>query len=118
MSEPAVAAGNPISSTRIVGGTAIALAVSGFVQNAVFGSTGAPAYSDPPGVVLTYHAENWSPFAIISGLEAVNEASGRALSIAVPPVAARCIDEPQSNSAQPVTIYAASPLKFQSTRAA
>ncbi|GAB4183636.1 MAG: hypothetical protein Fur005_46260 [Roseiflexaceae bacterium] len=60
MSEPAVAAGNPISSARIVGGAAIALAVSGFVQNAVFGGTAAPAYSDPLGVVLTYHAEKVS----------------------------------------------------------
>ena len=69
---PALAAGNRVSTTRIVGGVAVALAVSGFVQNAVFGGTGAPAYSDPLGVVLAYHAENRGAFAIISGLETVN----------------------------------------------
>jgi hypothetical protein len=69
---PAVAAGNQVSTTRVVGIVAVALAVSVFVQNAVFGGTGAPAYSDPLGVVLAYHAENRSAFAIISGLETVN----------------------------------------------
>lgn len=69
---PAMAVGNWVSTTRIVGGVAVALAVSGFVQNVVFGGTGAPAYSDPLGVVLTYHAENRGAFAIISGLETVN----------------------------------------------
>ena len=69
---PAMAVGNRVSTTRIVGGVAVALAVSGFVQNAVFGGTGAPAYSDPLGVVLAYHAENRGAFAIISGLETVN----------------------------------------------
>lgn len=69
---PAMAVGNLASTTRIVGGVAVALAVSGFVQNALFGGTGAPAYSDPLGVVLAYHAENRGAFAIISGLETVN----------------------------------------------
>ena len=69
---PAVAAGNRASTARIVGGVAIAYAASMFVQNAVFAVTGAPAYSDPLDVVLTYHAENRGALAITSGLEAVN----------------------------------------------
>jgi hypothetical protein len=68
----AVAAGNRVSTTRMVGVVAIAYAASMIVQNAVFGGTGAPAYSDPLGVVLAYHAENRGAFAIISGLETVN----------------------------------------------
>ncbi len=69
---PAVAAGNRGATTRIVGGAAVALAASLFVQNAVFGGSGAPAYSDPLGVVLAYHAENRGALAVTSGLEAVN----------------------------------------------
>ena len=69
---PAVAAGNLVPSTRMVGIVAVALATSVFVQNAVFGGTNAPAYSDPIGVVLTYHAENRGLLAVTSGLEAVN----------------------------------------------
>ena len=69
---PAVAAGNPVSTTRIVGVVAVAYAASVFVQNAVFAVTGAPSYSDPLGVVLTYHAENRGALAVTSGLEAVN----------------------------------------------
>ena len=69
---PAVAAGNRVSTTRIVGGAGVALAASVFVQNAVFAVTGAPDYSDPLGMVLTYHAENRGALAITSGLEAVN----------------------------------------------
>lgn len=55
---PAVAAGNRVSKARIVGVVAVAYAASMIVQNAVFAVTGAPDYSDPLGVVLTYHAEN------------------------------------------------------------
>jgi hypothetical protein len=68
----AVAAGNRVSTTRIVGIVGVALAASVFVQNAVFGGTGAPSYSDPLDVVLTYHAENRGALAVTSGLEAVN----------------------------------------------
>jgi hypothetical protein len=64
-----VAAGNPVSTTRIVGGVAVAYAASVIVQNAAFG-TGAPLYSDPLGVVLAYFAEN--RVAVAVGLEAVN----------------------------------------------
>ncbi len=66
---PAVAAGNRVSTMRIVGGVAVAYAASVIVQNAAFGS-GAPLYSDPLGVVLAYYAEN--KVAVAVGLEAVN----------------------------------------------
>ena len=67
---PAVAAGNRVSTTRIVGAAAVALAASVVVQNAMFG--GAPTYGDPLGVVLAYHAENRGAVAVAAGLEAVN----------------------------------------------
>ncbi len=69
---PAMAVGNRGATTRIVGVVALAYAVSVFVQNALFGVTGAPSYGDPLGVVLTYHAENRGALAVTSGLEAVN----------------------------------------------
>jgi hypothetical protein len=69
---PAMAVGNRVSTTRIVGVVALAYAASMIVQNAVFAVTGAPDYSDPLGVVLTYHAENQGALAVTSGLEAVN----------------------------------------------
>ena len=40
------------------------------VQNLLFGN--APSYSDPMGVVLTYHAENQSLLRLIMGLETTN----------------------------------------------
>jgi hypothetical protein len=64
--------GNRVSTTRIVGVIAVAYATSMIVQNAVFAVTGAPDYSDPLGVVLTYHAENQGALAVTSGLEAMN----------------------------------------------
>lgn len=69
---PAEAAGNRVPTVRIVGGVGVALAASLFVQNAVFGGTGAPSYSAPLGVVLASHAENRGALAIAVGLEAVN----------------------------------------------
>jgi hypothetical protein len=69
---PAMAVGNRVSTTRIVGVVALAYAASMIVQNAVFAVTGAPDYSDPLGVVLTYHAENQGALAVTSGLEAMN----------------------------------------------
>lgn len=69
---PAVAAGNRVSTTRIVGGVGVALAVSVVVQNAVFVGSGAPAYGDPLGVVLAYHVANRGAVAVAAGLEAVN----------------------------------------------
>jgi hypothetical protein len=64
--------GNRVSTTRIVGVVAVAYATSMIVQNAVFAVTGAPDYSDPLGVVLTYHAENQGALAVTSGLESMN----------------------------------------------
>ena len=69
---PAVAAGNRVSTTRIVGGAGVALAASVAVQNAVFVGTGAPAFGDPLGEVLAYHAENLGAVAVVVGQEAVN----------------------------------------------
>ena len=69
---PAVAAGNRVSTTRIVGGAGLALAASLFVQNAVFFvGTEAPTYATPLGEVLAYHAENRGIVAVSVGLEAV-----------------------------------------------
>ena len=80
---PAVAAGNRVSTTRIVGGAGVALAASVILQNAMFvggvarllglgDGTGAPTYGDPLGVVLAYHAANRGAVAAAAGLEAVN----------------------------------------------
>jgi hypothetical protein len=69
---PVVAAENRVSTTRIVGGAGIALAASVVVQNAVFAGSGAPAYGDPLGVVLAYHAANRGAVTVAAGLEAVN----------------------------------------------
>jgi hypothetical protein len=68
---PAVAAGNRVSTTRIVGGAAVALAASVVVQNAVFFVGEAPTYTTPLGEVLAYHAENRGVVAVSVGLEAV-----------------------------------------------
>lgn len=80
---PAVAAGNRVSTMQIVGGAGVALAVSVFVQNAMFvggvaqflglgDGTSAPTYGDPLGVVLAYHAANRGAVAAAAGLEALN----------------------------------------------
>jgi hypothetical protein len=69
---PAVAAGNRVSTTRIVGGAGVALAASVVVQNAVFFFPAAPTYGDPLGEVLAYHAENRGAVAVAVGQEAVN----------------------------------------------
>ena len=68
---PAVAAGNRVSTTRIVGGAGLALAASVVIQNVMFG-TGAPTYAAPLGEVLAYHAENRGALAVAMGQEAVN----------------------------------------------
>src|ERR671912_1027162 len=65
-----VAAGNRVSTTRIVGGAGVALAASVVFQNAMF--TGAPTYAAPIGEVLAYHAENRGTLAVAFGQEAVN----------------------------------------------
>src|SRR5215470_1294511 len=69
---PAVAAGNRVSTTRIVGAAAVALAASVIVQNAVFFvGPEAPTYATPLGQVLAYHAEHRGIVAVSVGLEAV-----------------------------------------------
>ena len=68
---PAVAAGNRVSTTRIVGGAAVALAASLVVQNAWFSlGGGAPTYGAPLCEVLAYHAENRGAVAAAVGQEA------------------------------------------------
>ena len=57
---------------RVVGGTAIALAMSVAIQNAVVVWAGAPVYGDPIKEVLAFHAENRAAVAIAVGLEALN----------------------------------------------
>src|ERR687893_2310671 len=69
---PAVAAGNRVSTTRIVGGAGLALAASVVFQNVMFAPGGAPTYAAPLGEVLAYHAENRGTLAVAVGQEAVN----------------------------------------------
>ena len=57
---------------RVVGATAIALAASLAIQNAVVVWAGAPGYGDPIKEVLAFHAENRVAVAIAVGLEALN----------------------------------------------
>ena len=57
---------------RVVGATAIALAASVAIQNAVFVVTGPPGYGDPIEEVLAWHAENRVVVAIAVGLEALH----------------------------------------------
>ena len=57
---------------RVVGATALALAVSVAIQNAVIVWAGAPEYGDPITEVLAFHAEHRTAVAIAVGLEALN----------------------------------------------
>ena len=57
---------------RVVGATAIALAASMAIQNAMFAWTGPPAYGDPIEEVLAWHAQNRAVVAIAVGLEALH----------------------------------------------
>jgi len=57
---------------RVVGATAIALAASMAIQNAMFVGVDAPAYGDPIEEVLAWHAQNRVVVAIAVGLEALN----------------------------------------------
>tara|TARA_R110002094_G_scaffold55731_7_gene66688 strand:+ start:3615 stop:4307 length:693 start_codon:yes stop_codon:yes gene_type:complete len=69
---PAAAPETRVSTPRNLGVVALAYAASMIVQNVLFGVTGAPDYSDPIGVVLTYHTENQGTLAVALGLESVN----------------------------------------------
>ena len=66
---PAVAAGNRVSTTRIVGGAGVALAASVAIENAVL--AGATTYGAPIEEVLAYYAANRDAVAIAVGLQAV-----------------------------------------------
>lgn len=57
---------------RVVGATAIALAASVAIQNAVVVWAGAPDYGGPIKEVLAFHAEHRVAVAIAVGLEALN----------------------------------------------
>src|SRR5829696_4622110 len=68
---PAVAAGNRVSTTRIVGAAAIALAASVVIDNTVVTWAGTTNYAAPIKEVLAFHAENRAAVAIAVGLEAL-----------------------------------------------
>ena len=68
---PAVAAGNRVSTTRIVGAAAIALAASVVIDNTVVSWAGTTTYAAPIKEVLAFHAENRAAVAIAVGLEAL-----------------------------------------------
>lgn len=73
MSSPRAAATPPRGlRERVVAGTAIALAASLVIQNAVVVWAGAPGYGDPIEEVLAFHAENRVAVAFAVGLEALN----------------------------------------------
>ena len=57
---------------RLVGATAIALAVSMAIQNAMFVGVHPPAYGDPIEEVLAWHAQNRVVVAIAVGQEALH----------------------------------------------
>ncbi len=57
---------------RVVGATAIALAVSMVIQNAMFGWADAPGYADPIQDVLAWHQQNRVVVAIAVGQEALH----------------------------------------------
>src|SRR5215207_5114248 len=68
---PAVAAGNRVSTTRIVGAAAIAIAASVVIDYSVVSWAGATTYAAPIKEVLAFHAENRAAVAIAVGLEAL-----------------------------------------------
>ena len=71
---PATALESPTRALRerVVGATAIALAASVAIQNAVVISAGTPSYADPINKVLAFHAEHRVAVEIAVGLEALN----------------------------------------------
>ena len=60
------------ATMRVVGATAIALAASMAIQNAVFVVTGPPEFGDPIEEVLAWHAQNRVAVAIAVGQEALH----------------------------------------------
>jgi len=68
----AVAAGNRVSTTRIVGATAIAVAALVLIDNVLVGWVDSPTYAAPLKEVLAFHADHRAAVAIAVGLEALN----------------------------------------------
>jgi hypothetical protein len=62
----------PTRALRVVGATAIALAASMLIQNAMFGWAGPPGYWDPIKEVLAWHQQNRVVVAIAVGQEALH----------------------------------------------
>src|SRR3954467_270998 len=69
---PAVDAGNRVSTTRIVGAAAIAVAALVLIDNVVVGLVHSPTYGAPLKEVLAFHADHRAAVAIAVGLEALN----------------------------------------------
>ena len=61
-----------VAPMRIFGATAIVLAASMVIQNAMFAATGAPGYGDPIEDVLAWHQQNRIVVAIAVGQEALH----------------------------------------------
>ena len=72
MMNEAVAAGNRVSTTRIVGATAIAVAALVLIDNVLVGWVDSPNYAAPLKEVLAFHADHRAAVAIAVGLEALN----------------------------------------------
>ena len=72
MMNEAVAAGNRVSTTRIVGATAIAVAALVLIDNVLVGWVDSPTYAAPLKEVLAFHADHRAAVAIAVGLEALN----------------------------------------------
>ncbi|MFI8412308.1 hypothetical protein ACIGB6_07475 [Paeniglutamicibacter gangotriensis] len=60
------------ATMRVVGATAIVLAASMVIQNAMFVATGAPGFGDPIEEVLAWHQQNRVTVAIAVGQEALH----------------------------------------------
>src|SRR3954462_10442763 len=69
---PAVDAGHWVSTTRIVGVAAIAVAALVLIDNVVVGWVHSPTYGAPLKEVLAFHADHRAAVAIAVGLEALN----------------------------------------------
>jgi hypothetical protein len=70
---PAPQTGSAGAATmRVVGATAVALAASMAIQNAVVLGVGAPAFGDPIEEVFAFHAQNRVAVAIAVGQEALH----------------------------------------------
>src|ERR687889_273229 len=67
---PAVAAGNRVSTTRIVGATAIAVAALVLIDNVMVGWVDSPTYGAPLKEVLAFHADHRAAVATLSAVMA------------------------------------------------